>query len=166
MQRPGHTSALPWGNASPPERLQKRRASAKSIGPLFMPYSLNCREDVFSAVAPSSQPSLQCVRCSGGEHGKGAGHGGTARLGQRSNPPRCRSWNPRRGPGCSSSGPLFLSSQFPRMKDVGNSVNSARSRSYAGGYGPVGLGPIGPGLGEFPRRPLLRFSVNRGELVP
>jgi hypothetical protein len=29
-------------------------------------------------------------------------------------------------------------------------MNSARSRSYVGRYGPVGPGPIGPGLGWFP----------------
>jgi hypothetical protein len=29
--------------------------------------------------------------------------------------------------------PLFLSHQFPRMENTGSSVNSARSRSYAGG---------------------------------
>ena len=34
-----------------------------------------------------------------------------------------------------------------------------------GGYAPVGAGPIGPGLGGFPRIYLLGFSVNRGNLL-
>ena len=37
------------------------------------------------------------------------------------------------------------------MKALGSSVNAASSRSYAGGYGPIGPGAIGPGLGGFPR---------------
>jgi hypothetical protein len=37
------------------------------------------------------------------------------------------------------------------MSLLGDSVNSARSRSYAGGYGSVEPGPMGPGLGGFSR---------------
>jgi hypothetical protein len=47
------------------------------------------------------------------------------------------------------------------MKALGSSVNTASSRSYTGGYGPVELGPIGPGLGGFPGITLLGSSVNR-----
>jgi hypothetical protein len=60
--------------------------------------------------------------------------------------------NSNEGSGSTSPGPLFLSPQsFREWKALGNSVNSARTRSYAGGYGPVGPGPIGPGLGGFLR---------------
>ena len=40
-------------------------------------------------------------------------------------------------------------------------MNSARSRSYKGGYGPVGPGSIGPGMGGFPRIGLLGSLVNK-----
>jgi hypothetical protein len=53
---------------------------------------------------------------------------------------------------------------FPRMKALGRSVNAASRRFYTGGYGPVGPGPIGLGLGGFPGTPLLGSSVNNGNL--
>jgi hypothetical protein len=56
--------------------------------------------------------------------------------------------------------------RFPRMEGIGSSVNTASSRSYTGGYGPVEPGPIGPGLGGFPRISLLGFSVDRGIVHP
>src|SRR5215208_7120381 len=46
---------------------------------------------------------------------------------------------------------LTLVARFPRMKDTGSSVNSARSRSYAVGAALVGPGAIGPGLSVYGR---------------
>jgi hypothetical protein len=57
---------------------------------------------------------------------------------------------------------VFPETGLPEMKALGSSVNSARSRSYEGGYGPVGPGPLGPGLRWFPRMFLPGSSVNRG----
>src|SRR5918998_3304520 len=44
------------------------------------------------------------------------------------------------------------------MKARGSSVNTASSRSYGRGVASHGLGPIGPGLGGFPRLPQLSIS--------
>jgi hypothetical protein len=50
---------------------------------------------------------------------------------------------------------------FSRMSALGSSVNSARSRSYAGGHGPLGPGPGGfPGI-----TPLCNWE-NRGISYP
>ena len=54
---------------------------------------------------------------------------------------------------------------FREWKALGSSVNRVRSRSYKGGYAPVGPGPIGPGLGGFPGISLPGSSVNRGQPV-
>ena len=47
------------------------------------------------------------------------------------------------------------------MAALGSLLNSARSRSYTGGYGPLEPGSIGPGLSGFPRISALGNPVNR-----
>jgi hypothetical protein len=46
------------------------------------------------------------------------------------------------------------------MKALGSSVNSARSRSYVGGYAPVEPGAIGPG-----RTATFEAKLTKGTLV-